>query len=66
MHFIQPKSILSPKNGINIYRGCTHGCIYCDSRSDCYNFDHHFEDIAVKQDAPSMLEKALSEKESHV
>ena len=62
MHFIQAKSILSAKNGMNIYRGCTHGCIYCDSRSDCYGFDHRFEDIAVKQNAPELLEDALKRK----
>ena len=47
---------------MNIYRGCTHGCIYCDSRSDCYGFDHRFEDIAVKQNAPELLEDALRRK----
>ena len=47
---------------MNIYRGCTHGCIYCDSRSDCYGFDHRFEDIAVKQNAPELLENALRRK----
>ncbi|MBQ8447535.1 MAG: radical SAM protein [Clostridia bacterium] len=62
MHFIKAKSILSAKNGMNIYRGCTHGCIYCDSRSDCYGFDHRFEDIAVKQNAPELLEDALKRK----
>lgn len=62
MHFIQAKSILSAKNGMNIYRGCTHGCIYCDSRSDCYQFEHLFEDIAVKQNALELLEEALAKK----
>lgn len=62
MHYIQAKTILSSKNGMNIYRGCTHGCIYCDSRSDCYQMDHTFEDIAVKQNAPELLEAALRRK----
>lgn len=62
MHNIQSKTILSAKNGMNIYRGCTHGCIYCDSRSDCYQMDHLFEDIAVKQNAPELLEDALRRK----
>lgn len=62
MHFVNAKSILSPDNGMNIYRGCTHGCIYCDSRSRCYQMDHDFEDIEVKQNAPQLLEKALSAK----
>ena len=47
---------------MNIYRGCTHGCIYCDSRSKCYQFTHPFEDIEVKQNAPELLEKALRSK----
>ena len=52
MHFTQVKGILSPNNGMNLYRGCTHGCIYCDSRSKCYQMDHDFEDVEVKQNAP--------------
>ncbi len=47
---------------MNIYRGCTHGCIYCDSRSVCYQFTHDFEDIEVKQNAPQLLELALRSK----
>lgn len=35
MHFTTAKGILSLKNGMNLYRGCQHGCIYCDSRSVC-------------------------------
>lgn len=62
MHEIQAKSILSPKNGMNLYRGCTHGCIYCDSRSTCYGMKHDFEDIEVKINAPQLLEKALRSK----
>ncbi|MBO5377956.1 MAG: radical SAM protein [Ruminiclostridium sp.] len=62
MHFAEPKGILSGSNGMNIYRGCTHGCIYCDSRSVCYGFTHDFEDIEVKANAPQLLEKALRSK----
>ena len=62
MHFVNAKGILSAKNGMNIYRGCTHGCIYCDSRSKCYGFTHEFEDIEVKQNASELLEKALRSK----
>ena len=40
MHFENAKEILSKGNGINIYRGFTHGCIYCDSRSICYQMNH--------------------------
>lgn len=62
MHFVNAKGILSAQNGMNLYRGCTHGCIYCDSRSKCYGFTHRFEDIEVKQNAPELLEKALRSK----
>ena len=62
MHFVDAKGILSASNGMNIYRGCSHGCIYCDSRSTCYQFTHPFEDIEVKQNAPELLEKALRSK----
>ncbi len=64
MHNVTAKSILSPKNGMNIYRGCTHGCIYCDARSTCYQMPHDFEDIAVKSNAPELLEQALQKKRS--
>lgn len=62
MHFREVKSILSASNGMNIYRGCTHGCIYCDSRSKCYNMDHDFEDIQVKTNAPELFEATLRRK----
>lgn len=62
MHFVQAKGILSAQNGMNLYRGCTHGCIYCDSRSRCYGFTHDFEDIQVKANAPELLERALRAK----
>ncbi|MCM1122640.1 MAG: radical SAM protein [Eubacterium sp.] len=62
MHFVDAKSILSSQNGMNLYRGCTHGCIYCDSRSVCYQMPHDFEDVEVKQNAPKLLEKALRSK----
>ena len=61
MHFVTAKTILTP-HSMNIYRGCTHGCIYCDSRSKCYQFTHDFEDIEVKQNAPELLEEALRKK----
>lgn len=62
MHFVDAKGILSAHNGMNLYRGCTHGCIYCDSRSKCYGITHDFEDIEVKRNAPELLEKALRSK----
>ena len=64
MHFVNAKSILSAKNGMNLYRGCSHGCIYCDSRSKCYHMDHAFEDIEVKENAIELLEDALRRKRS--
>lgn len=62
MHTVQAKSILSADNGMNLYRGCQHGCIYCDSRSRCYHMDHVFEDIEVKENALELLEQALRKK----
>lgn len=62
MHYKNVKGILSSKNGMNLYRGCTHGCIYCDSRSECYQFTHDFTDIEVKKNAPELLERALKSK----
>lgn len=62
MHYVKAKGILSAKNGINLYRGCTHGCIYCDSRSACYRMNHEFEDIEVKENALELLEDALLRK----
>ena len=62
MHFVKAKGILSPDNGMNLYRGCLHGCIYCDSRSLCYQMTHAFEDIEVKENALELLEQALKQK----
>ena len=65
MHFVNAKGILTGSGGhvgMNVYRGCTHGCVYCDSRSRCYQFTHLFEDIEVTQNAPELLEKALQSK----
>ena len=62
MHYVTAKGILSSQNGMNLYRGCSHGCIYCDARSDCYRMDHAFEDIEVKENALDLLEDALRRK----
>ena len=61
---IQAKQMLSsrarpdPRFGLrytfNIYRGCQHGCIYCDSRSLCYGIED-FDEILVKADALERL-----------
>lgn len=62
MHCADYKTILSPKNGMNLYRGYTQGCIYCDSRSTCYQIGHDFGDIEVKRNAPLILEEQLRRK----
>lgn len=62
MHYKEAKGILSAGNGMNIFRGCSHGCIYCDARSTCYQINHDFEDIEVKSNAPELLEIALKKK----
>lgn len=62
MHYVKAKGILSAQNGMNLYRGCLHGCIYCDARSQCYQMNHVFEDIEVKENALDLLEKALKAK----
>lgn len=62
MHFVSAKSILSPNNGMNIYRGCTHNCIYCDSRSSKYNMNHKFSDVEVKENSIELLKKSLKKK----
>lgn len=62
MHLVDAKGILSAQNGMNLYRGCVHGCIYCDSRSRCYRIDHPFEDVEVKHNALELLDAALRKK----
>jgi DNA repair photolyase len=74
MEFIQAKTILSKEKygndwfGIdykmNLYRGCPHGCIYCDSRSNCYHIDN-FDVSKGKENALIILEKELSKKTDH-
>lgn len=62
MHYKEVKAILSPQNGLNIYRGCSYSCVFCDARSTCHRMDHEFEDIEVKAHAVDMLEYALKKK----
>lgn len=59
MHYVKARGILNSSGGMNVYRGCQHGCIYCDARSSCYQMNHIFEDIEVKENAPELLEAAL-------
>ncbi|MEK4508099.1 SPL family radical SAM protein [Paenibacillus sp. FSL K6-2524] len=71
VHEIEARTLLSrqkqPENwfgvdyNLNVYRGCVHGCIYCDSRSECYGIEV-FEDIAVKKNAVQLLKKELAGK----
>ena len=63
MHYVTSKSILSKNNGMNLYRGCTHGCIYCDSRSKIYGMDHKFEDIEVKENSLQLLKRELRKRQ---
>lgn len=71
MEFIKAKTIMTKvKNGsewygvdynMNLYRGCPHRCIYCDSRSNCYHIDN-FDVVRGKENALLILEKELSKK----
>ncbi len=47
---------------MNLYRGCEHQCIYCDTRSDCYRIENFNEEVLVKVNALSLLEDALPRK----
>ena len=66
MHYTSVKTILSPTNGMNLYRGCSHGCIYCDSRSNVYQMNHEFEDIEVKKNSLELLKRSLKNKRQKV
>ncbi len=48
---------------MNIYRGCSHGCIYCDSRSEVYGKTYTFNDIDVKINAVDLLDKELARRQ---
>lgn len=72
MEYEQAKQLLTPIKAdmehffyfdwvMNLYRGCSHGCIYCDSRSLCYHLDH-FDTIRPKANALQLLEKELTAK----
>jgi DNA repair photolyase len=67
MRTMMAKGLLQgPYNNYNVYRGCTHGCIYCDSRSKCYQITGAFEDIIVKVNAPELAERELSRKRTKI
>ena len=71
MKFVKAKTILTKvKDGsewygvdynMNLYRGCSHGCIYCDSRSNCYHIDN-FDRVRGKENALYILENELSKR----
>jgi DNA repair photolyase len=72
MKYISTKTIISPKKNnsnswfgcdynMNIYRGCCHGCIYCDSRSSCYQIED-FHEVVAKENALFLIEKELASK----
>lgn len=73
MEFIKTKTILSTvKYGnewygidynMNLYRGCSHGCIYCDSRSSCYHIDD-FDIVRSKENALNILKQELIKKKT--
>jgi DNA repair photolyase len=54
----EPDGIFGMQYNMNLYRGCQHQCIYCDSRSQCYGIEN-FSDILVKANALELLEKEL-------
>lgn len=71
MKYIKAKTILTKVNhgdewygvdyNMNLYRGCPHRCIYCDSRSNCYHIDN-FDIVRGKENALYILENELSKK----
>ncbi len=75
MEFIEAKTILNRVKGseswygidynMNLYKGCSHGCIYCDSRSNCYQIKN-FNIVRGKLNALSTLERELSRKEKGI
>lgn len=61
-----PESWFGVNHNMNLYRGCQHGCIYCDSRSNCYHIDDFDGEILVKINGPELLEAALRKKRKKV
>jgi len=57
----QPDPWFGIKYTMNLYRGCQHQCIYCDSRSECYQIEN-FADVIVKINALDLLKKELQRK----
>jgi DNA repair photolyase len=60
--FREPDPIFRQKYNMNLYRGCQHQCIYCDSRSACYQIEDFNHEVLVKSNAIELLEKELARK----
>lgn len=61
-HSKQPDSLFGLKYNMNLYRGCCHRCVYCDSRSECYQIENFDGDVLVKVNAIELLRKELASK----
>ena len=61
-HVKQPDEWFGLKYSMNLYRGCQHRCIYCDSRSECYRIDNFDTEVLVKSNAIELLRKELAGK----
>ena len=58
----QPDPWFGIKYTMNLYRGCQHQCIYCDSRSECYQIEDFDHDVLVKANALDLLRDELPRK----
>jgi DNA repair photolyase len=61
-HVKQPDTWFGLKYNMNLYRGCQHRCIYCDSRSECYQIEDFDGEVLVKANAIELLRKELARK----
>lgn len=61
-HVRQPDDWFGLKYNMNLYRGCEHRCIYCDSRSECYQIEDFDGEVLVKSNAVELLRKELARK----
>jgi len=61
-HVKQPDPWFGLKYNMNLYRGCQHRCIYCDSRSECYQIENFDGEVLVKANAMELLQRELSRK----
>jgi DNA repair photolyase len=61
-HVKQPDTCFGLKYNMNLYRGCMHRCIYCDSRSECYRIENFDGEVLVKVNAIELLRKELARK----